>query len=436
MRLSGWGRFPRVDTTKLEMRDTEVARDALRRQCGMIAYGNGRAYGDAALHPRQVLATRKSDRILAFDPASGRITCEAGLLLADLLSFAIPRGFFPPVTPGTKFVTIGGMIAADVHGKNHHVAGTFSRHVESFLLLTADGTTQLCTRGGNDLLFEATCGGMGLTGVILEATFCLLPIETALIRQETLRAGDFDQAMELCEASADWTYTVAWIDCLARGRALGRSLIYRGEHARRDELPAGRAQPGHKKARRVPFDFPAIALNRYSMRAFNGMYYRRAREGTAFIDYDTYFYPLDAILEWNRIYGAGGFTQYQCVVPKQASRDAIRAILQLVAESGRGSFLAVLKLFGAQGDGMLSFPMEGYTLTLDFPVNSATLNLLLALDSIVSDHGGRLYLAKDARAGAAMLRRGYPRLEEFLAVRNRVDPMRRFASLQSERLGL
>jgi decaprenylphospho-beta-D-ribofuranose 2-oxidase len=436
LNLGGWGRFPRIDTTLAQLRDTRDARGILLSRASLIARGNGRSYGDAALNDRFVLATPRCGRILDFDPASGRITCEAGLLLADLLTFAVPRGFFPPVTPGTKFVTIGGMIAADVHGKNHHVAGTFGRHLESLLLLLADGSTRLCMPRQNDQIFEATCGGMGLTGIILEATFRLLAIETPAIRQETLVARDFEEAADLCEASSGWTYSVAWIDCLARGSRLGRSLVYRGEHARRDELIAGAPAGRRRAARRVPFDLPGFALNRWSMRAFNGMYYRKGRAGSALVDYDSYFYPLDGVLEWNRIYGKTGFAQYQCVVPMAESRRAMRAILECVAASGRGSFLAVLKLFGPEGDGLISFPMEGYTLTLDFPVDADTLNLMLALDAIVADHGGRLYLAKDSRAGAAMMRRGYPRLARFQDVRRAVDPTGRFASLQSRRLGL
>ncbi|MCK8786191.1 FAD-binding oxidoreductase [Roseomonas sp. NAR14] len=436
MKLSGWGRYPRVDCARAVMRDAEGARATVLGQESLIARGNGRSYGDASLNARCTLSTLRSDRLLAFDPASGRVTCEAGLLLSELLAFSVPRGWFAPVTPGTRFVTIGGMVAADVHGKNHHLAGTFGNHVESLLLLTADGAVRRCARDENADLLRATIGGMGLTGVILEVTFCLIPVETGAIRQETLRAGSFDEIMALCEESEGWTYTVAWIDCLARGKRLGRSLLYRGEHATRAEAPDATLAPPGRKLRNVPVDFPRIALNPWSMRAFNALYYGRGRPGTALVDYVTYFYPLDAVGEWNRIYGRGGFTQYQCVIPKAASRAGITAVLEKVSAAGMGSFLAVLKLFGAEGEGLLSFPTEGYTLTLDFPVDTATLNLLLELDAIVADHGGRLYLAKDSRTGARMMRRGYPRLDEFLALRERYDPHRRFESLQSQRLDL
>ena len=436
MRVSGWGRFPQVETDCVDMRDVADARTALAEHETLIARGNGRSYGDAALNPSCVLSTRRSDHILAFDPESGRVTVEAGLLLAELLEFAVPRGWFPPVMPGTKLVTIGGMIAADVHGKNHHVAGTFSRHVEDFLLMMADGSIRRCLPGQSDRLFEATCGGMGLTGIILEATIRLMRIETGSLRQETLRARDFDAAMALCEESAGHTYSVAWIDCLERGSGLGRALIYRGEHAGRDEAAAAPLAVPPRRTRRIPFDLPQLVLNPWSMRAFNELYYRRARPGVALVDYETFFFPLDAILDWNRLYGRSGFIQHQCVIPKAASRAAIRAMLERVSESGYGSFLAVLKLFGGEGDGLLSFPREGYTLTLDFPLNGATLALLRELDAIVADHGGRIYLAKDARADAAMMRSGYARLESFKRVRDAFDPQRKFSSVQSRRLEL
>jgi FAD/FMN-containing dehydrogenase len=418
------------------MRSPADAIVAVAAGTSLIARGNGRAYGDAALNPACVLETRPSDRILAFDAVSGLITCEAGLLLSDLLDFAVPRGFFPPVTPGTKFVSIGGMIAADVHGKNHHGAGAFGRHIETLSLLGADGVIRTCSRTENTELFQATQGGMGLTGVILNATFRLIRIETPLIRQETLRAPDLDTAMAHFESSGDWTYTVAWIDCMARGRSLGRALVYRGEHATAVEAPNSPLKVPVRTMRRVPLDFPSWALNGWSVTAFNALYYRRGRPGTTLVDYDSYFYPLDAIADWNRIYGSRGFVQYQCVLPKDLSRAGLEQLLDRISRAGRGSFLAVLKLFGPADDGFLSFPTEGYTLALDFPADSQTFNLLIELDDIVAAHGGRIYLAKDARTTPAMMDQGYPNLARFRAVRARFDPDGKFASLQSRRLNL
>jgi decaprenylphospho-beta-D-ribofuranose 2-oxidase len=432
MLLSGWGRFPRVECRLRGMREPEDARAAVAAEASLIARGNGRSYGDAALNPACTLSTLPSGRILAFDPQSGRITCEAGLLLADLLAFAVPRGFFPPVTPGTKFVTIGGMIAADVHGKNHHAAGTFGAHVESLSLLTADGEILRCACDENAELFAACRGGMGLLGIILDATFRLIAIETPMIRQETRRAADLTEAMALLEDTAAWTYSVAWIDCLA---PTGRSLVYLGEHAPRAQVAEALAVPS-RKSRGVPVDLPRLALGRYSVRVFNELYYRRGQPGTALIDYDRYFYPLDALLDWNRIYGRQGFVQYQCVIPLAACPEGMAVLLRRIAAAGCGSFLAVLKLFGAEGDGLLSFPTEGYTLALDFPASIPVFNLLIELDAIVTDFGGRLYLAKDARSGAAMMRTGYPRLAHFRRIRAAVDPAGKFASVQSQRLDL
>ena len=437
--LSGWGNYPRVTVQTATARDPAEAASVIRASDSLIARGNGRAYGDAALNLRTTLSMLPTRRVVAFDAEAGRITCEAGLTLAEILDLIVPRGWFVPVSPGTRFVTVGGMVAADVHGKNHHVAGTFGDHVELIELALADGRAVRCSPAENAGLFAATRGGMGLTGVILSVSFRLIRIETAFIRQETHRAANLAEAMDLFERSGSWTYSVAWIDCLARGGSLGRSLVYLGEHARRDELKQrGAAAPlatAARKSRRVPVDFPGFVLNRWSVRAFNELYYRTGRPGTAVLGYDTFFYPLDGILEWNRMYGGAGFVQYQCVLPKAASAAGLTALLQRVAQAGTGSFLAVLKLFGAQ-DGMLSFPMEGYTLALDFPATAQTFSLLIELDAIVADHGGRLYLAKDARTGAEMIRRGYPRLAAFESVRREVDPGGKFASLQSQRLGL
>jgi FAD/FMN-containing dehydrogenase len=434
--LSGWGRYPKLDCLLETVRDEAEARCAVLAGASLIARGNGRAYGDAALNPKRTVSLLRADRIRHFDPATGVICCEAGMMLADLLAFALPRGYFPPAIPGTKFVTVGGMIAADVHGKNHHHDGTFSRHVLSLLLLLADGSTRTCSADENADLYAATCGGMGLTGIVLEATFRLMPVETGYIRQETLLARNLDEALALNEASSAWRYSVAWIDCLAQGERLGRAIVYRGEHARQDEVAQVPREIVARRARKIPVDFPTAAMNRWTIRGFNALYYRRATVGTAIVDYDRYFFPLDALLEWNRIYGSAGFVQYQCVIPGEASAPALKLLLERISAAGSGSFLAVLKLLGPAGRGMLSFPREGSTLALDFPASSANFSLLTQLDDIVADHGGRLYLAKDARSGARMLAAGYPRLDAFRAVRRSVDPAGKFSSLLSQRLGL
>ncbi len=441
MMLSGWGRYPRIDCRVVTPRDEGDAAAAVRAagNSGLIARGNGRSYGDAALNRRATLSMLRFDRLLAFDPETGRLTCEAGVLLSDILDTFVPRGWFPAVTPGTRFVTVGGAIAADVHGKNHHKDGSFVDHVDSLDLLLEDGRVITCGPDREPELFTATRGGMGLTGTILRATLRLRPITTAWIRQETVRAPDLDTIMGLFEESVDWTYTVAWIDCLARSARLGRSLLFRGEHAEIEEVPADRrerplATPRHRTIS-VPCDAPPGVLNRWTVAAFNAIYYRLGTPGTAIVGAWPFFYPLDSLLDWNRIYGGAGFVQYQCVLPKPASAVGIRALLEAVARAGRGSFLAVLKLLGKQNE-LMAFPMEGYTLALDFPANAPTFSFLNELDAIVADHGGRLYLAKDARMGTGLLHRGYPGLAAFRDIRVRWNPAGSFRSLQAERLAL
>jgi FAD/FMN-containing dehydrogenase len=445
LRLAGWGNYPVIDG-KLAL--SSNGRDAARisaSAASLISRGNGRSYGDAAINPDCTLSLLRHNRLLGFDPLVGRITCEGGVMLSDLLATFVPRGWFPPVTPGTKFVTIGGMIAADVHGKNHHAVGSFGRHVESLDLLTASGTIVTCSRTHNVELFRATVGGMGLTGTILSATFRMIPVQTAWIRQQTFVAANFYEAMDLFQQARDFPYSVAWIDCLARGNNLGRSLIYCGEHALIDDLPGNKLEkPLETPARRastVPFFLPRLALNSFVVRTFNKYYYRHGANSAVsrLVDYDSFFYPLDAIHEWNRIYGRRGFAQYQCVLPLEASRQGLNIVLERIAESGQGSFLSTLKLFGIQNDshpGLLSFPMEGYTLALDFSVSRSSMALMKELDAIVLDHGGRLYLAKDARADAEMMARGYPGLSAFQNIREQSGASTKFQSALSRRLGL
>ena len=436
--VAGWGRYPTVDAALRRPASAGAAGEAFTGTA--IARGNGRSYGDAGLHPREMLDTRGLDRLVDVDPDTGLVVCEAGLLLADLIDLLLPRGWWVPVTPGTKLVTIGGMVASDVHGKNHHGAGTFGDHVAWLDLALGDGRVLRCSRDEHAELFAATCGGMGLTGIILRVAFTMMRVETAVIRQRRVRAPTLAHAITAFEATLDWTYSVAWIDCLATGAALGRSAILLGEHARRDELPAAaRATPfarPKRRAKRVPVDMPGIVLGRTSVSLFNKLYYAAQRPGDALVALDPYFYPLDALADWNRIYGRRGFVQYQCVLPLAASEAGYTRILAEIAAVGEASFLAVLKRFGRQSFGMLSFPTEGYTLALDFPATPRNLALLDRLDAITLDHGGRLYLAKDARASAATIAASYPRLDEFRAVRRRYGVDARFSSLLSERLAL
>jgi FAD/FMN-containing dehydrogenase len=404
----------------------------------LIARGNGRAYGDAAINPDMTLLMSACDRFLEFDTNNGVVECEAGLLLSDLLEVAVPRGWFPPVVPGTKFVTIGGLIAADVHGKNHHLDGSFGRHVESLRLALADGAIVNCSRSENSEIFAATFGGMGLTGVILSARIRLRSIASGLINESIIRAPSLDVLLQLFNEHRAATYSVAWIDCLSDRQHFGRGVLMLGEHAGAD-LASG-PQGGLPRFKRksglsVPVELPISPLNRWSIRLFNELYYRLQRPRRHLTHYDRFFFPLDGVENWNRIYGRLGFVQYQCVIKGDESERGLRRILSLVREMGLGSFLSVLKKLGP-GTRFLSFPMEGYTITLDFPVRPTTMNALPKLDAVVAEHGGRIYLAKDARAPQEMIERGYPEIGAFRELRRRIDPERKIRSVLSERLDL
>ena len=434
--VSGWGRFPVVDSDVLRPRSFAAVGEAV--SAGTVARGSGRAYGDAAIGAVRTVAMTGFDRVRSFDPATGRIRLEAGVLLSDLIDTFGPRGFLPFVVPGTRFVTVGGAIAADVHGKNHHCEGGFGRYVDSLLLRTGQGEVIEASREQNSDAFFATVGGMGLTGIILEATMRLRRVETGWIRERVISASDLDAAMRALEAGNEATYSVAWIDCVSRGRDLGRSLIYLGEHASSEDLAQGAdAFPAEKNSRlSVPIDLPSMVLNRTSIRAFNELYYRMGarRAGSSHVvSLYPYFFPLDSIGEWNRIYGKRGFLQHQCVIPEANARAALGEILDRVARRGDASFLAVLKKLG-QGDGILSFPLPGYTLALDFPVKGDILNFLDEIDRLVVDAGGRLYLAKDARQSRATFEAGYPALSRFKAIRKSLDPGGVIRSKLSQRL--
>jgi FAD/FMN-containing dehydrogenase len=432
MELSGWGRYPRVETELHVPISRTPACDLVATSPSLLPRGMGRSYGDAALGD-VLLSTRQLNRLRAFDEQAGVLRCDAGVTLAEIIEVLLPRGWFLPVTPGTRFVSVGGAIASDVHGKNHHLDGCFSEFVDSFSLACGDGVVRQCSRTEHPELFFATCGGMGLTGVILDATLRLRRVTSAYIEQVTYKAQHLQQALELFEEHQRSTYSVAWIDCVASGKALGRSLLMVGEHARDQDRHLCRKLPLS-----VPFDAPAALLNHYSIQAFNSLYFHRIRRPRSEqrVDYRTFFYPLDGIDQWNRLYGRQGFIQYQFVVPREAGLEGLSTILQRIAASGRGSFLAVLKAFGAANESPLSFPLEGYTLALDFKMQDDLLPLLDELDRMVLDHGGRLYLAKDARMSAATFRQSYPRWEAFQALRERYGARGKFISLQAQRLGL
>lgn len=407
-KVTNWGNFPIVEKEIKSEDSLQKIREFVINHNEVIARGNGRCYGDASLG-EAIFSTKRLNKFIHFDRLNGIIECESGILLSDILEITVPQGYFLYVTPGTKFITLGGAIASDVHGKNHHAEGCFSEYVIEFLLMDEYGEVIKCSREQNSNKFWATIGGMGLTGIILSAKFKLKNIETAYIRQESIKANNLDEIFELFEKSVDWTYNVAWIDCLQKGKNIGRSIMMRGEHAFQHELPESLyknpLQLKQKFQPTVPFYFPNFILNGLTVKIFNWLYYKKQskKEIKKFIDYETFFYPLDSIHHWNKIYGKSGFIQYQMVIPKQHGKEGMRKILETIAKSGNGSFLAVLKLFGKNNpDAYNSFPQEGYTLALDFKVNSKLRKLVDQLDSIVEEYGGRIYLTKDSMSRSSL----------------------------------
>jgi len=435
--LSGWGRYP-AQTCNL-YRPERYADFRPNSTC-LIARGQGRSYGDASLNESGgVMLTERLNRLLDIDVSKGILRAESGVTLAEILPVIVPQGWFLPVTPGTKFVSLGGCIAADVHGKNHHHEGAFSQYVIGIELILADGRQVSCSPTENSELFWATMGGMGLTGLIGEVTIQLIPVQNGSMMVQHIAADNLEQLFHLLEdPEKDDRYTVAWIDSLARGRQLGRGIAMFGHHATAEELPSDLKYTGKaKNGRSIPFDLPPLLLNPFSIGAFNALYFRHegGKRKPFVCGYDPYFYPLDAIGHWNRLYGKRGFVQYQCVIPQITAFEGIKALLLELSGSRRPSFLAVLKRLGNQGNGMLSFPMNGYTLALDLPIRNQGLFLLLdELDKIVLQHGGRVYLAKDARLSPETFRSMYPRYDEWLKIKNSIDPENIFSSSLSRRL--
>lgn len=445
MQLSGWGNIPRqpADVYRPEraVQLRETVADA--PQTSLIARGLGRSYGDASLNENGgVLLDTRLNRFISFDPATGLLACEAGVSLSDILTTFLPRGFFPPVTPGTQFITIGGAIAADVHGKNHHRDGSIGEFLESFDLLTASGQVLRCSRQQEAEVFFATLGGMGLTGVIIEARLRLRPVESAYINVDYEKTSNLDEALSsFAAADQRYQYSVAWIDCLAQGASLGRSVLIRGNHASAAALPSALRNdpfsPSPSRPKSVPFNFPNFVLSPFTVGVFNERFYGRHENGQALIGYDEFFYPLDSVLHWNRIYGKRGFFQYQAVFPHASAAACLRELLEKLSASRRASFLAVLKTMGKASGGMLSFPFPGQTLALDLPnTGPDTVEFLQGLDRVVLNHGGRVYLAKDACLSGDSFRRMYSELPRFNAVKARIDPHGRFSSSLSRRLGI
>lgn len=425
--IQNWGNFPKIEATEIAPVDYYDLKNIIIAQNKVIARGNGRCYGDSALQAT-IISTLNMNKILEFDCSKGILKAEAGTLLSEILEVIVPKGFFLPVTPGTKWITIGGAIASNVHGKNHHKEGAISNFTVSIELVNEHGELLICSESQNKQLFYDTIGGMGLTGIIATVTIKLKPIESAYIKQKTLKAKNLDQVLDYFEKYNDFTYSVAWIDCLKKGNQMGRSILILGEHSKKDESDKNTFMLHSKKQLNIPFYFPNNTLNKWTIKLFNSLYYNKQFKKTTekIVHYDKFFYPLDSLKNWNKIYGNNGFTQYQFVIPFENGREGLKKILKKISNSGNGSFLAVLKTFGEKDKNTseLNFPTKGYTLALDFKLSKATLLLLDELDKIVLAYNGKLYLTKDVRMSKDMFEKTYG--EKHITSK--------FYSLQTERL--
>lgn len=438
--ISGWGGYPTRRTNMVYPKNIEQIQNEIKKS-DLIARGNGRAYGDSSINEKNTISMKYFDHILSFDDSSGILVAESGILLEDVINTFLPRGWFPYVTPGSKFTSIGGLIAADVHGKNHHKEGSFRNFVDWFELINSKGEIKRCSKNENTELFEWTIGGMGLTGVIIKAAIKLRPVKTCWIKQKTLVAKNIEQTLDIFEKNMNATYSVAWINSTSNKKNLGQSLIMFGEHASiEDTIKKNILHPlksSSKKYISIPFYFPNWFLNKKFVKLFNYIYYLIGKNSTKdkLVNWDDYFYPLDSVLEWNKIYGRKGFVQYQCVIPLAKCKEGLIELLKEIELSKASSFLSVLKRFGKQ-ESKFSFPMEGYTLALDFPVNEKTLDLLEKLDQITLKYGGRFYLAKDARMKKEVFQKSDTRIKEYTNFRNKNNCDKNFVSYQSSRLEL
>ena len=440
--LTGWGANHRAACDLREPETERAVRLAIDSR-GAIARGVGRSYGDQAVNDwGRVIGMSRLDRYLSFDEASGSLTCEAGVTLAQIIADFAPRGFFPFITPGTKYVTVGGCIANDVHGKAHHVQGCFSSAVESMRVLLATGQVVTASREERPDLFWGMCGGLGLLGVVLTATIRLRRIETTYFKTRSVRAQDLDAMLAaLEEYDTQFPYSVATLNPTATGRNLGGGVLMLGDHAAASDLPPSLAQHPLKVSGdprlSVPFELPEVTLNRWTVPLLNLLIQEKIARGGDIAHYEGFFYPLDFVGQWNRAYGRRGFTQYQFVIPFDQGAARMRELLETIVASGELPFLNVLKRLGKESGGVLSFPREGYTFAIDFPVRKNTAALVRRLDAMVCDAGGRIYLGKDAYVQPDMLRAMYPdAVERFLALKAKYDPAGVFTSDLARRVGL
>jgi len=396
--------------------DFSEATQGIDSAASYLPYGQGRSYGDSCLNDGNVLiVTEKLNHFIELNQETGLLRVEAGLTLKEILDHIVPQGWFLPVVPGTQYVTIGGAIANDIHGKNHHVAGTFGCHVTSFELLRSDGSRHFCSANENSSLYRATIGGLGLTGLIVWAEIQLKKISSPWVARETLRFSHLAKFFEYTlESDNKYEYTVGWMDCLSQGADLGRGVFFRGNHLLLKDVSELKVKK--EKIKTFPMYAPEFVLNRFSMKTFNSLYYHtHPSKKSELVHYRPFFFPLDSINRWNRLYGKRGFFQYQCLVPFQGSESPIYDIIETFAKSGLGSFLTVIKTFGQiSSPGLLSFPRPGVTLTLDIPNEGRkTLRVLESLDEKVMDAGGRVYPAKDARMSKESFQQYFPERSEF-----------------------
>lgn len=425
-----WGKFPR--NYSFNIKDFNYSKIRSNFKLNSIPYGNGRSYGDSCIS-ENIISFKNHNHFIFFDKVNGALRVQSGVLLEEIINVIIPKGWFLKVNPGTKLITIGGAIASDIHGKNHHVEGCFSECVNWFSLLLPSGDIIKCSRDENEELFLSTCGGMGLTGLIIDVEIQLKKVNSIYINQKTIKSKNLDETFKIFESIKNDPYSVAWIDCLSKGDKIGRSIVMSGEFSNDGELIYS-----PKKKLNIPFNFPSFTLNTLTVKIFNWFYYNKVRKKISYqkVNFDTFFFPLDSIRNWNRIYGKNGFTQYQFILPKEESYEGLKSILNEISKSGKGSFLAVLKLYGKENENYLSFPLEGYSLALDFKIDKGIFKLLDKLDQIVLNHKGRIYLSKDVRVSKETFEKGYPQINKFREVRKKYKLNEVLTSLQSQRVGI
>jgi FAD/FMN-containing dehydrogenase len=429
-KVLSWGMYPRNYSFKINDFDESNLKSNFK--LNSIAYGNGRSYGDSCIS-ENVVSFKNYNHFISFDEVNGVLRVQSGVLLEEIINIIISKGWFLKVNPGTKLITVGGAIASDIHGKNHHVEGCFSECVNWFSLLHPSGEVIKCSRDENEELFLSTCGGMGLTGFIIDVEIQLKKVNSIYINQKTIKSENLDETFKIFESIKNDPYSVAWIDCLSKGDKVGRSIVMSGKFC--DD---GLLEYSPKKKLNIPFNFPSFTLNTLTVKIFNWFYYNKVTKKISHkkINFDSFFFPLDSIKNWNRIYGKSGFTQYQFILPKEESYEGLKSILNEISKSGKGSFLAVLKLYGKENKNYLSFPLEGYSLALDFKIDKGIFNLLDKLDQIVINHKGKIYLSKDVRVSKETFEKGYPHINKFREVRKKYKLNEVLTSLQSQRIGI